>query len=105
MAAFGGERFSPGARTRRADPKRTSGVKTTFTTVQSRDYPDGVARGPGLRRGAERRRAQLIRRSRPVDRAAVDLGGYHPFMRRRQLSRARRSPGTRSEQQRCEIRR
>ncbi|MEZ5230639.1 MAG: amidohydrolase family protein, partial [Acidimicrobiales bacterium] len=85
MAAFGGERFSQEHELALlAEISRTSGVKTTFTTVQSRDYPEAWREVLAFAEAQNAAGAQLYPQvaSRPIG-LLSNLGGYHPFMRRR----------------------
>ncbi len=85
MAAFGGERFSQEHELALlAAISHRSGVKTTFTTVQSRDYPEAWREVLAFADAQNAAGAQLYPQvaSRPIG-LLSNLGGYHPFMRRR----------------------
>lgn len=84
MAALGGERWTQDEELALlAAISHDTGLKVTFTTAQTRDYPD--AWKAVLAHAAEQNAlgAQLHPQvaSRPIGLLAT-LGGYHPFMRR-----------------------
>lgn len=85
MEGLGGERFTQDQELALlADIARTTGQKTTFTTVQQADHPEAW-RGV-LSFVAEQRAAGVPLHpqvaSRPIG-LLSSLAGYHPFMRRR----------------------
>lgn len=85
MAAFGGERFSQEHELALlAEISHRTGLHTTFTTVQSRDYPEAWREVLSFAAEQNERGAKLYPQvsSRPIG-LLSSLAGYHPFMRRR----------------------
>ncbi len=84
MAGFGGERFTQEHELALlASISHRSSVKTTFTTVQSGDYPEAWREVLAFVEAENARGAQLYPQvsSRPIG-LLSSLAGYHPFMRR-----------------------
>lgn len=84
MAALGGERWTQDEELALlAAISRDTGLKVTFTTAQTRDYPDAWKAVLACAAEQNALGAQLHPQvaSRPIGLLAT-LGGYHPFMRR-----------------------
>ena len=110
MAALGGERFSQEEELGLlAAISHRTGLNVTFTTTQNRDYPDAWREVLAFAAEQNAAGAHLYPQvaSRPIG-LLSNLGGYHPFMRRRsylaivhlplaERAAAMREPGLRAE--------